>query len=113
MEKKVETKLTALYDLGQQLVLLHDPEEIAEAVLDIAVRVLHLQDTALLLVDQARRELRLVSRQGQIQDAVGARLPLDGDQGITVAAVQSGQAIYVPDVRDDRRYLFADFPAIS
>jgi GAF domain-containing protein len=109
----VDTKLTALYDLGQQLILLHDPQEIAEAVLDIAVRVLHLQDTDLLLVDRADRELHLVARRGQMQHAVGARLPLDGDQGITVAAARSGQAIYVPDVREDPRYVFAGFPAIS
>ncbi|MGD9145735.1 MAG: hypothetical protein PVI80_09255, partial [Anaerolineae bacterium] len=60
----METKLSALYDLGQRLILLHDPQEIAEAVLDISVRVLRLQDTALLLVDQARRELHLVARRG-------------------------------------------------
>ena len=111
--KKVETKLTALYDLGQQLILVHDPQEIAEAVLDIAVRVLHLQDTDLLLVDEASRELYVVARRGQLQHAVGARLPLDGDQGITVAAARSGQAVYVPDVREDPRYVFAGFPAMS
>ncbi len=109
----METKLTALYDLGQQLILLHDPQEIAEAVLDIAVRVLHLQDTDLLLVDEVRRELHVVARRGQLQHAFGARLPLDEDAGITVAAARTGQAIYVPDVRGDPRYLFAGFPAMS
>ena len=109
----VESKLTALYDLGQKLILLRDPQEIAEAVLDIAVRVLDLQDTDLLLVDEAHRELQLVARRGQLQHAVGERLSLDGEQGITVAAARSGQPVYVPDVRQDPRYVFAGFPAVS
>jgi two-component system NtrC family sensor kinase len=109
----VETKLTALYDLGQKLILLRDPQEIAEAVLDIAVRVLDLQDTDFLLVDAARRELHLAARRGLLQHAGRTRLPLDGEQGITVAAAQNRQPLYVPDVRKDPRYVFAGFPAIS
>jgi GAF domain-containing protein len=109
----VESKLTALYDLGQKLILLRGPQEIAEAVLDIAVRVLDLQDTDFLLVDEVRRELHLVARRGQLQHAVGERLSLDGDQGITVAAARSGQPLYVPDVRQDPRYVFAGFAAVS
>ena len=109
----MELKLTALYDLGQKLILLRDPHEIAEAVLDIAVRVLDLQDTDLFLVDGAGRELYLVARRGLFQQAGETRLCLDGGQGITVAAARSRQPLYVPDVRQDPRYVSTGFPAIS
>jgi GAF domain-containing protein len=109
----VETKLAALYDLGQQLILLRDPQEIAEAVLEIAVRVLRLQDSDFLLVDETHRELYVVARQGLVQNIDGLRLPLDGQDGITVAAAQCGQPIYVPDVHKDPRYVYAGFPAVS
>jgi two-component system NtrC family sensor kinase len=109
----VEAKLAALYDLGQQLILLRDPQEIAEAVLEIAVRVLRLQDSDFLLVDETHEELYVVARRGLVQNIDGLRLPLDGPKGITVAAAQCGQPIYVPDVQKDPRYVYAGFPAVS
>ncbi len=109
----METKLTALYDLGQKLILLRDPQEIAEAVLDLAVRVLDLQDSDFLLVDDARRELYVVARRGLLMEIPRVRLPLDGKEGITVAAAQSGQPVYVLDVRQDPRYVYSGFPAVS
>jgi GAF domain-containing protein len=109
----VETKLAALYDLGRQLILLRDPKEIAEAVLEIAIRVLRLQDSDFLLVDESHKELYVVARRGLIQNIDGLRLPLDGQEGITVAAAQCGQPIYVPDVQKDPRYVYAGFPAVS
>jgi GAF domain-containing protein len=109
----VETKLAALYDLGQKLILVLDPQQIVEAVLDIAARVLALQDSDFLLVDRGREELYVAARRGLLQDAAGLRLPLDGEQGITVAAARSGQPIYVPDVRQDPRYVYTGFPAMS
>jgi GAF domain-containing protein len=109
----METKLSALYELGQRLILLHDPLQIVETVLDIAVRVLDLQDSDFLLVDEGRRELYVAARRGLLQDADGLRLPLDGDQGITVVAARMGQPVYVPDVRQDPRYVYTGFSAAS
>ena len=113
VHSRVEARLTALYDLGQKLVLLREPQDIAEAVLDIAGQVLDLQDSDILLVDEGRQELYVAARRGLFQDAVHPRLPLDGDQGITVAAARSGRPVYVPDVRQDPRYVGAGFPAVS
>jgi GAF domain-containing protein len=41
------------------------------------------------------------------------RLPLDGKKGITIAAACSRQVVYVPDIRQDPRYVSTGFPAIS
>jgi GAF domain-containing protein len=109
----VKTKLTALYDLGQRLILVRDPQQIVETVLDIAAQVLDLQDSDFLLVDKARGELYVAARRGQLTTAGGLRLPLDGDRGITVAAARSRETVYVPDVQQDPRYVSTGFPAIS
>jgi GAF domain-containing protein len=109
----VENQLNALYDLGQRLVLLRDPTQIAQAVLEIAAQVLDLQDSDFLLVDETLNELYVAARQGQLRCAEGLRLQLNGDKGITVAAIREGQPLYVPDVRQDPRYVDIGFPAVS
>jgi GAF domain-containing protein len=109
----VENRIAAIYKLGQRLILLHEPRQIAEAVLEIAGQVLDCQDCDFLLVDEARRELFVAARRGQLQGAGSLRLPLGGEQGITVAAACRRQAIYVPDVRQDTRYVSTGFPAIT
>ncbi len=109
----METKLSALYELGQNLILLKDPLQIVEAVLDIAVRVLNLQDSDFLLVDEGRRELYVAARRGLSPDASDLRLPLDGDRGITVVAARTGQPVYVADVQQDARYVHTGFDAAS
>ena len=109
----MEIRLAALYDLGQKLILLRDPHQIAEAVLEIAAGVLECPDSDFLLVDEARRELYVAARRGQLAEARGLRLPLDGERGITVTAARCGQSVYLPDVRGDPRYVYAGFSAIS
>jgi len=109
----VENRYNALYDLGQQLVLLRDPAKIAEAVLEIAAQVLNLQDSDFLLVDETLNELYVTAKQGELRRAEGLRLPLKGEKGITVAAIRRGQPIYAPDIRKDPRYVNIGFPAVS
>jgi putative methionine-R-sulfoxide reductase with GAF domain len=92
---------------------MHDPRQIAEAVLEIAGEVLDFQDCDFLLVDEVHRELFVAARRGQLQEAKNLRLPLDGEKGITVAAARNRQAVYVRDVRQDPRYVSTGFPAIS
>ncbi len=109
----MDAQLTALYELGQKLILLRDPHEIAEAVLDIAVRILDLQDSDMLLVDEVGQELYVAARRGLSKDASSLRLSLGSDRGITVAAARSGRSIYVPDVKRDARYVSTGFSAVS
>jgi GAF domain-containing protein len=109
----MDTKLAALYDLGQKLLLVQDAKQISETVLEIADDVLDLGDSEFLLVDDATRELWVAAQRGDLEVAAGLRLPLDGERGITVAAARSGEALYVPDVRQDPRYVDVGFPAVS
>lgn len=99
--------------LGQKLLLLRDARQIAEAVLEIAARVLDCPDSHFLLVDETQRELYVVARRRQLEGAIGLRLPLDSEQGVTVAAARSGRPVYVPDVRQELRYVSTGFAAVS
>ena len=109
----MDAKLTAVYDLSHKLILLRDAHQIAAAVLEIAARVLDCQDSDFLLVDEARGELYVTARRGQLEGADQLRLPLDGEQGITVVAARRGQPIYIPDARGDPRYVDIGFCAAS
>jgi len=109
----VDGRLTALYDLGRQLILLRDARQIAEAVLDIAARILDFQDSDFLLVDEAQEALYLAARRGLLQDGEAPHLPLDGERGITVAAARARRPVYVADVRQDDRYVYTGFSARS
>lgn len=111
----MDAKLTALYDLGQKLLLARDPQQITETVLDIAARVLDLQDSDFFLLDEKRRQLRLVARRGFLAAAGNLCLPLTSEQGIVVTAARQGRPIYVPDVRQDARYIrcISGFPTLS
>jgi len=111
--KSPETKLNALYRLGRELILLRDERKIIEAVLEIAEEVLDFQDSDFLLVDEARRELYVAARRRELEQAGDLRLPLDGEWGITVIAARTDQPVYVPDVRDDLRYVDTGFAAAS
>jgi len=112
-ERSPEAKLNALYRLGRELILLRDEQSIIEAVLEMAEEVLDFQDSDFLLVDEARRELYVAARRGELEQAGDLRLPLEGERGITVAAARTGEPVYVPDVRDDPRYVDTGFAAVS
>ena len=111
---EMRQKLEAIYELGQELMLCRDVEEIARAVTDIASRFLKFEIWGFMLVDEERNELYTLvhsSREGELEPI---SLPLDGDKGVTVAVVRSGESIYVPDVRKDPRYVRgSDFKALS
>ncbi|HFD39977.1 MAG TPA: PAS domain-containing protein, partial [Anaerolineae bacterium] len=101
-EWELESTLATVRELGRSLVLSRDQDEIARLVVDTAERVLDFEWCDLWLVEGDH--LRLLASAGQIAQGLSL-LPLDGEQGITVAVARSGQAIYLPDVRRDERYI--------
>ncbi|HIC89415.1 MAG TPA: GAF domain-containing protein, partial [Anaerolineae bacterium] len=107
-EHRLEEKLAAIHKLGRELVLAADEEHIAQAVVDAAEQVLKFRVCGLWLVDEAQRALvrRACTAVGRTLGM--SRLPLDGEQGITVAVAHSGEPIYLPDVRLDPRYVAHD-----
>jgi PAS domain S-box-containing protein len=110
-EKRLEERLEAIYQLGQELTLLRDEAAIVQRVLEKAVGVLQFEMAGCGLVDEATGELVYHYVFGAAPRITGEtptlRMPLDGRaaRGISVAVVQSGRAINVPDTTQDARYV--------
>jgi PAS domain S-box-containing protein len=110
-EQRLEERLEAIYQLGQELTLLRDEAAIIQRVLEKAVGVLQFEMAGCGLVNEATDELvyryLFGAAPGITRETPPLRLPLDGrtDRGISVAVVQSGQAINVPDTTQDARYV--------
>jgi PAS domain S-box-containing protein len=110
-EKRLEERLEAIYQLGQELTLLRDEAAIVQRVLEKAVGVLQFEMAGCGLVDETTGELvyryLVGAAPGITWGITPLRLPLDGRaaRGIGVAVVQSGQAINLPDTTQDARYI--------
>lgn len=107
--KRLEEHLEAIYLLGQNLTLLHDENTIVHRALETAAQVIRFEYAGFSLVDAASSALiqRYHLARG-VLEITNLRLPLEGTHGITVAVVREGQAINVPDTREDARYVFFD-----
>ncbi|MBI5563979.1 MAG: response regulator [Chloroflexi bacterium] len=96
-------KLAAIHDLSQEVTLARTVNQVAQAVGDVAHRVLAFEDCGLWLIDQPRGELHRIQ-----VDTAAAGPPLDvlsiEGHGVIAAAARSGQLIYVPDTARDPRY---------
>jgi len=95
--------IAVLYDASQAVLSAYDLDEVLQQILNIARDYFHLQNVALLLMDEATGELyprRQIGWDGG-HDAV--RLP--AGQGISGAAAKQKRPIYVPDTTLDNRYI--------
>ena len=101
-KRRLAARLTAIYNLSREILLLSDVKQICEAVLATIKQVLEFQTCALGLIDEERNEIYWLATCGVGQPS---RVSLNGGKGITAAAVQAGEPIYVPDVREDPRYI--------
>jgi len=106
--KQLEARLAAIYQLGQELTLLHDEATIIEQVLKTATEILKVNLASCGLVDQTTNRLvysyHLIN--GQVQPIKGC-LSLDGGsrRGVGAAVVRGGEALYLPDVSQNERYV--------
>jgi len=103
-KQRLSARLAAIQDLSREMALSLDVNQVAETVLDFVGRVLKFQNCGLLLIDEEQDELYRLAARGTGQK-VAPRLPLSGEKGITVAVARSGEPLYVPDVREDPRYV--------
>lgn len=102
---RLEEKLAAIYDLSREAALAFDFDQISTTVLDTATRVLHFDNIAFILIDEKANETYIAAHIGYPKEIESRRLPVDGNEGITVQAIKSGQPILVPDVRKDPHYI--------
>jgi len=104
-EWQLESSLAAVRALGQELLLSRDEMEIARLVVNAAEKIIGSDRCGLWRLDEGEGVLRLLATTAPSQATALSPLPLDGQGGITVAVARSGQPIYLPDVRQDPRYL--------
>ena len=98
-------RFQALCELAQEMALVKDEESIHSVVLDVAQRVLDFFNCAIMLVDEITNELVMVAQSGYPEELHGVRLPMTSDAGISRWVAQHGEPLYVPDVRQDPRYI--------
>jgi PAS domain S-box-containing protein len=100
---KRKASLAAIHELGQELILSCDEEQITRAVVRAAQKALNCQLCSLGLVQD--EYLSIAVSAGYEQSLEGLRLPLDEQKGLTVVVAHSGQPLYAPDVSQDERYV--------
>jgi two-component system, cell cycle response regulator len=96
-------RIAVLYDAGQAVLSTLDLDEVLQRILAIASDYFRLHNVAVRLLDKETQELCLRSQTGRQGAEVRERLKFG--EGISGAAAQKKQPVYVPDVRKDSRYV--------
>lgn len=104
--QRLESHMEAIYELGWNQALLHDEAAIIQRALEIAAQVIDFELAGFSLVDPSAHELvcRYCLNAGVLK-SITQRLPLDSPRGITAAVARSGQALNIPDVTQEARYV--------
>lgn len=98
-------RFQALCELSQEMALVEDEWSIYRVVLEVARKVLDFFNCAILLVDENTDELVIVDEHGYPAGTRGMRISLKGERGISRCVAVQGEMLYVPDVRQDDRYV--------
>lgn len=100
----MEARIATVFELAQNLFLLHEPNQIAEQVLEILARLMSYQRVEFLLVGENSGELLMTAWRGQPAEWRPQRLSLDNRQSVPAAAVRSHQPIYIPNLTQNFQY---------
>jgi diguanylate cyclase (GGDEF)-like protein len=98
-------KTAVLYDAGQAVLSTFDRDEVLQRILAIARDYFHLQNAAILLLEEETQQLCVCSQIGWDPGQDEIRLGLG--EGLTGAAALKREPIYAPDVGKDPRYVCA------
>lgn len=98
-------RFQALCELSQEMALVEDEWSMYRVVLEVARKVLDFFNCAILLVDEQTEELVIVDEHGYPSGTRGMRISLKGERGISRWVAVTGETVYVPDVREDARYV--------
>jgi diguanylate cyclase (GGDEF)-like protein len=100
-------KVAVLYDASQAVLSATDLDHVLHQILIIARDFFHLQNVAVLMLDEEKQELQVRCQIGWTDSLSYIRLPLGS--GITGVAAQQKRPIYVPNVSADPRYIPSGF----
>ena len=96
-------KVAVLYDASQAVLSTPDLDEVLQQILVIARDYFHLQNVAILLVDEDRGDLYVHSQTGWEEGLGNFRAPIG--EGIIGTAARQKRPIYSADVSHDPRYV--------
>ena len=96
-------RIAILYDASQAVLSTFDLDEVLQRILLIARDYFHLQNVAILLLDETGQHLCVRSQIGWDEGCDEIRLPLG--VGITGTAAKTKAPLYCPDVSKDERYM--------
>lgn len=99
---ELERKLRAVEDVSQRMQLAPDKAALYSIVLDMTRSVLGHEQCAIL--EPRGQELVVAAAHDEVVWARGLRVQVDG-KGLTAAAARALEAVYVPDVSADSRYV--------
>ncbi|MFO8034998.1 MAG: diguanylate cyclase, partial [Candidatus Bipolaricaulota bacterium] len=97
----LQEKLLAVERAAREMKLAESKDELCSLLLDATGEIFGYRLCGILEAEEGALRM-ILNREGRVTS--GERLPLDGP-GITVAAWNAGQTVYVPDVSEDPRYI--------
>ena len=103
-------EITMLYSLSEKIIGAPDPSRIANIVCDEALKFLHCDSAAMLLVNADTQRLEIIANQGS---GFHSRATRDLGEDIIASALASGTGEIVNDVAADPRGLAADNRLVS
>lgn len=103
-------KLRAIEEASRRLKLAQSPAELYEIVLSVVAETLGFKYAAIL--EAQEDALVVVAHRGYPPELEGLRLSLAEGKGVTVAAFLANEPVYLPDVREDPRYV-AGLPSLG
>jgi len=98
-------KIAVLYDASQAVLSTFDLDEVLAQILAIARDYFHLQNVAILLLDDKLEELYVRSQIGWDEGMDKIRLPIQ--KGLSGNAARLKRPLYVADVSKDSRYVMS------
>ncbi|MGC8962708.1 MAG: GAF domain-containing protein [Candidatus Bipolaricaulaceae bacterium] len=101
--RQTAEKLRRLEEASRRLKMAQAKEELYGIALDAVAQVFGFRYAAVL--EAHEDALVLVAHRGYPPELLGMRLPFSGGKGVTVAAYLANEPLYVPDVREDPRYV--------
>lgn len=102
-----EDRLTTLFDLGRQVASVLDLDELLAKIPQLISRLMDFHAFAVYLLDEKQNELQVAYSIGYPETPGGHGRTLQPGQGLTGAAVSSGQPVLSNDVTTDPRYVEA------
>ncbi|MBC7129516.1 HD domain-containing protein [Candidatus Bipolaricaulota bacterium] len=108
--RRYQEKLAKIGDFGRKLVLARTTEEVAQAVVNAARDILGLQDCGIFVIEGEQVTL-LAHSLGTPPGP--SSLPLHSERGVVPYVARTGRALYLPDVRNDPRFIPGALPSQS